>query len=129
MPRPCVLIVDDEALIRWSLSEALAEAGFDVHQAASGREARTALAACDGRPVVILLDLRLPDVGDLSLVRDIRAHRPDAPVIVMTAHGAADVRRQSAALGVAAVIDKPFDVAELTALVQHAWPGVPGDFP
>jgi len=126
VPIPSVLVVDDEALIRWSLSEALTESGYVVRLAASGREARAALASFDGEPVVVILDLRLPDVADLSLLRDIRAARPDVPVIVMTAHGGPEARAQARALGVACVVDKPFDVTELTRTVGEAWAQHPG---
>jgi DNA-binding NtrC family response regulator len=121
IPLPTALIVDDEALIRWSLSEALTESGFLVRQAASGREARAALAACEGEPLVVVLDLRLPDVADLSLLREIRTRRPDVPVIVMTAHGAPDALAQAHALGVVRVVGKPFDISHLTRVVTDAW--------
>ena len=87
VPTPSALVVDDEALIRWSVTEALTESGFVVRQAGSGRDARAALASFCGAPLVVVLDLRLPDVADLSLLREIRAIRPDVPVVVMTAHG------------------------------------------
>lgn len=121
VPIPSVLVVDDEALIRWSLTEALSESGFVVRQAASGRDARAALASFDGQPLVVVLDLRLPDVADLSLLREIRTGRPDVPVIVMTAHGTPEALAQAAALGVVRVIGKPFDVNALTRIVSEAW--------
>lgn len=125
VPTPSVLVVDDEALIRWSLSEALSESGFVVRQAASGREARASLASFDGQPFVVLLDLRLPDVADLSLLREIRTTRPDVPVIVMTAHGTPEALAQAAALGAVRVVGKPFDVTDLTRIVTEAWSNRP----
>lgn len=119
MPRT-VLVVDDEALIRWSLSEGLTDAGWTVRQAASGAEARAAVRSLDGQPFVILVDLRLPDVSDLSLVRELRALRPDAPMIVMTAHGTADDATQAREVGVHSFVGKPFDVVEMVALVDAA---------
>jgi DNA-binding NtrC family response regulator len=121
VPIPSVLVVDDEALIRWSLTEALTESGFVVRQAASGRDARVALASFDGQPFVVVLDLRLPDVADLSLLREIRTARPDVPVIVMTAHGTPEALAQAAALGVVRVVGKPFDMNDLTQFVNEAW--------
>lgn len=115
-----VLVVDDEALIRWSLSEGLADAGWTVQQAATGADARAAVRALEGQPFIILLDLRLPDVSDLSLVREIRAARPDVPMIVMTAHGTTDDAAQALAAGVFSFVGKPFDVVEVVALVAAA---------
>jgi two-component system nitrogen regulation response regulator GlnG len=118
---PLVLVVDDEALIRWSLSEGLNDAGFAVRQAASGAEASSVVESTDGQPLVILLDLRLPDVADLSLLQKLRARRPDAPMIVMTAHGTPADLAQARTAGVSYVVDKPFDVAEMVTLVRQAW--------
>ena len=125
VPIPSVLVVDDEALIRWSLTEALTESGFVVRQAASGRDARAVLASFDGQPLIVVLDLRLPDVADLSLLREIRTARPDVPVIVMTAHGSPEALAQATALGVVRVVGKPFDVTDLTRFVSEAWTNRP----
>src|SRR6188472_3668945 len=81
LPNPTVIVIDDEALIRWALSQGLAEAGFPVRAAASGAEARRLLETSDGVARVVLLDLRLPDVSDLSLLREIRTRWPDVPVV------------------------------------------------
>ena len=126
-PNPTVLVVDDEALIRWAISEGLADAGYPVQVAASGREARAVLAAADGLPLVVLLDLRLPDVADLSLLRHIRAARPEVPVLMMTAHGSSDDAAEALRLGAVRFVGKPFDVAELVHFVAEAWAHRPAD--
>jgi DNA-binding NtrC family response regulator len=115
-----VLVVDDEPLIRWSLSEGLAEAGWIVRQAATGVETRLALETLEGEPFVVVLDLRLPDVADLSLVEEVRRRRPDVPVIVMSAHGSLEDIRRVRAAGVYRFIDKPFDVHAVVDLVRSA---------
>ena len=119
LPRT-VLVVDDEALIRWSLSEGLSDAGWTVRQAATGAEARSAVRALEGQPFVLLLDLRLPDVSDLSLIRELRVARPDVPMIVMTAHGSDDDAAQALMSGVFSFVGKPFDVSEIVGLVDAA---------
>lgn len=118
---PTVLVVDDEPLIRWSLSEGLTEGGYSVRLAANAAEARAVLVGADGSPMVVLLDLRLPDVADLSLLREVRTRWPDVPVVLMTAHGTADDARGAAALGAYRVVDKPFDVSAMVQLVGEAW--------
>lgn len=120
-PLPLVLVVDDEALIRWSLTEGLREAGYEVRQAANGAEASSIVTQCAHQRLVIVLDLRLPDVADLSLVQALRADRPDAAMILMTAHGTPADMAQALSAGVSFVVDKPFDVAEMVALVGQAW--------
>ena len=119
-----VLVVDDEPLIRWSLSEGLADVGYTVKQAATGAEAREMLAASGDDPLVVVLDLRLPDVTDLSLLQHIRASRPDVPVVMMSAHGSADDARQATSFGAFRFVTKPFDVIEMIGLVGDAWASV-----
>lgn len=120
LPMPTVLVVDDEPLIRWSLSERLAEDGFPVRQASSGQEATIVMASLAGQPLIVLLDLRLPDVTDLSLFRRIRVDRPDAPVILISAHGSGDDQRTVMAEGAFRCVGKPFDVAAIALLVGEA---------
>ena len=103
------------------LSEGLTEGGYVVKQAGTGAEARQVIAATQDDPLVVVLDLRLPDVSDLSLLRDIRAQRPDVPVLMMTAHGTSDDARQATRLGVFRFLTKPFDVHALVDLVGEAW--------
>lgn len=127
LPRQ-VLVVDDEALIRWSVSEALVEHGWTVRQAATGAQARAAARELGGRPFAILLDLRLPDVDDLSLMRDLRTEHPDVPIVIMTAHGTLDQTREAWNAGVYRVVDKPFDMSTIVRLLDEAytsaaWPG------
>jgi DNA-binding NtrC family response regulator len=116
-----VLVVDDEALIRWSVSEGLTDAGWVVKQAASGVDALAAADALAGRPFVILLDLRLPDVSDLSLMHHLRRRRPDVPLIIMTAYGTAEQASAAREAGVYRLLEKPFDVRLLVALVDEAY--------
>ena len=111
-----VLIVDDEPLIRWSLSETLTESGHAVVEAGDGESALHALNG--GAPFdVILLDYRLPDSNDLRLLRKIRRVAPYSAVIMMTAHGTPEVVEAALDLGVQRVVPKPFEVHDIAELV------------
>jgi DNA-binding NtrC family response regulator len=121
LPTPTVLVVDDEPLIRWSLSEGLTEAGYAVRLAANGAEARTVLAGAAGTPMVLLLDLRLQDVADLSLLREVRTRWPKVQVVMMTAHGSVEDAARARELGALRFVDKPFDVGEMVKIVDEAW--------
>ncbi len=121
LPIPSVLVVDDEPLIRWSLSEGLSEGGYPVRLAGNAAEARAALAALGQEPLVIVLDLRLPDSVDLALLAEIRKRYPGAPVVMMSAHGTSDDVKRAAALGACRFVEKPFDVTEVVKLVGEAW--------
>jgi len=117
---PTVLVVDDEALIRWSLAEALGEQGYAVTEAG---DARMALAAVMEALVpfdVVLLDFRLPDSADLRLLERMRRLTPTSRVIMVTAHNSPELAQGATALGAYRVISKPFEVDSLAALVKQA---------
>src|SRR3954468_12000248 len=84
-----VLVVDDEFLIRWSIAETLADAGYSIAQASNAAETLRALE--DDTPDVVLLDHRLPESIDLGLLARIRQRLPHAAVILMTAFGSPDL--------------------------------------
>jgi DNA-binding NtrC family response regulator len=117
---PRVLVVDDEALIRWSLSEMLGERGYAVTEASDARMALAALQRAAEPFEVVLLDYRLPDSADLRLLDTIRRMAPTSQVIMMTAHNSPEVARGATALGAYRVINKPFEVESLAALVNQA---------
>ena len=120
-----VLIVDDEPLIRWSLRKGLVQRGHDVVEAGDAAGALACLTAEPGRFTVVLLDYRLPDRQDLTLLRDIRRLSPASAVLMMTAYGDAQMRTEAVALGARAVIDKPFQVSAVISLVESP-PEQPG---
>ena len=108
-----VLVVDDEPLIRWSVTETLAGLGLIVQQAG---DAATALRMITTEPFefdVIVLDLRLPDMRDLSLLATIRQLQPDASIVLMTAFGSDEIVERAIALGAQSVLNKPFELGDL----------------
>jgi DNA-binding NtrC family response regulator len=115
-----VLVVDDEPLIRWSVSETLAESGHTVCEASDGASALELLA--DGSRLfdVIVLDYRLPDSNDLHLLETVRSRAPDSIVIMMTAFGTPEMVADALRLGALRVVPKPFDVHDLARLVAEA---------
>jgi CheY-like chemotaxis protein len=116
-----ILLVDDEADIREVAKLSLeAVGGYDVVTASSGREGMAIAAA--GRPDAILLDVMMPDLDGPSTVRLLRQDERtrDIPVVLVTAKVQAADRRQFEALGVAAVLAKPFDPMTLSDEVARA---------
>jgi DNA-binding NtrC family response regulator len=114
-----ILIVDDEPLVRWAIGETLRDSGYEIAEAGSGESAKSAIMAPATAPNLVLLDLHLPDSSDLSVLWFIRAGTPKTPVVLMTAHGTPEIIEQAASLG-AVVVNKPFDMNELTAIVESA---------
>jgi DNA-binding NtrC family response regulator len=115
-----VLVVEDEALIRWSIAETLADHGHSVVEAASAAGAVQAIRDTAQPIDVVLLDLRLPDSHDLNLLADIRRLRPKSAVVMMTAFGSPDLAQHALELGAYQVVDKPFDMHALDGLVREA---------
>jgi DNA-binding NtrC family response regulator len=116
-----VLVVDDEPLIRWSMAETLSDCGHTVAEAA---DAATALAAASEgqKPYdVVLLDFRLPDSNDLTLLEQLRTRMPKAQIIMMTAFGTSELFQQALQLGAHRVISKPFELNEVAELVLQAY--------
>ena len=111
-----VLVVDDDALVRWSLREALVAAGHPVIEAVDGASALALLRANADRISVVLLDLRLPDTFGFSLLKASGEACPGASIVVMSAY--ADPETSDAALffGACNVVEKPF---HLDVMVRH----------
>jgi DNA-binding NtrC family response regulator len=116
----CVLVVDDELLIRWALREALEAQGYVVIEAADASGARSAIIHGGPVPDAIVLDYRLPDSNDLGLLTTIRRSAPAAVVIMMTAYGTADMITGALDLGAYRVVSKPFEVDHIVDLVGTA---------
>jgi len=115
-----ILVVDDELLIRWSVSEALVDQGFVVSDAADGKNALRALNDGSARPDVVLLDYRLPDSNDLDLLSTIISLVPNGRVILMTAFGTPDMVKAAIDRGAFTVLHKPFELHALSALLAGA---------
>jgi len=111
-----VLVVDDEPLIRWSVAESLSELGVDVEQAPDAASALRLVTTTALPFDAVVLDLRLPDMDDLSLLGTLRQLIPGASIVLMTAFGTPELVADAKALG-ASVINKPFELDELKRLV------------
>jgi two-component system response regulator AtoC len=118
-----VLVVDDELLMRWSIAETLATAGYDVLEAGDGASAvqvvRTAADAGEAVDAVVL-DYHLPDSNDLTLLATIRRLSPNTAVILMTAFGTPEVTDGALELGAVHVLHKPFDMHALEPILFQA---------
>jgi DNA-binding response OmpR family regulator len=112
-----VLVVDDEPTIRDVVSRYLIRAGYDTIVAATGREALRR--AGEGRPDVVVLDLMLPDVDGLEVMRRLRQlDRDRTAIVLLTARGEESDRVIGLRLGADDYVVKPFSPAELVARVE-----------
>ena len=115
-----VLVVDDEAPLRWSLAELLRRGGHSVIEAASASNVREAITNTSEPIDVVLLDYRLPDSNDLQLLDEVRRRLPQSAIVLMTAYGTSDVMQDAVERGAYCVLTKPFDLQGVEQLVAKA---------
>src|SRR3954447_8219161 len=115
-PEPLVLVVDDEATIRQALERALRLEGFAVETAAGGHAALEAVARRP--PAVMVLDVTMPDLDGVSVLRRLRGDGIDVPVCILSARDDVDDRVAGLQAGADDYLVKPFALAELTARLQ-----------
>jgi DNA-binding NtrC family response regulator len=119
MTQPLILVVDDEPDIRELVSEILEDEGYSVAVAEDGETARRTFAA--RTPDLVLLDIWMPDVDGISLLREWSAGGGLAcPVVVMSGHGNVETAIEATRLGAHDFVQKPISLARLLAIVSQA---------
>jgi len=113
-----VLVVDDELLIRKSLSRVLRSKGYAVELASTGAEGLER--AANLRPHVMILDMRLPDTDGLSVLRRVRQLDPLVQVIVFTAFGDVQSAVDAMKLGACDFLRKPYEMEDILLAVEGA---------
>ena len=114
---PTILIVDDEPPIRKLLRMGLTSQGYQVLEAANGKSALEQLIE---KPALVVLDLGLPDIDGLELLRRIRHRHSDLPVIVLSSRGDEAGKVAALDLGADDYVTKPFGMDELFARMRTA---------
>jgi two-component system, NtrC family, response regulator AtoC len=115
--QPGILIVDDEPLIRWSLSARLSSEGYRIVEAETAAQAVDR--ARDGIDL-ILLDYRLPDADGLEVLKRVKQTSPEVLVIMLTAYSSIETAVEAMKHGAYHFAGKPFDVDEIALLVEKA---------
>ncbi len=113
-----VLVVDDDAGVRYTLREILESEGLSVDEAADGAEA---LARFEAHPApLVVTDLRMPGMDGMELLRRLAARTPAPHVVVITAHGSERHAVEAMKAGAHDYFKKPFETEELVAVVRRA---------
>jgi two-component system, NtrC family, nitrogen regulation response regulator NtrX len=114
-----ILVVDDEADIRSLLKEILSEEGYEVDVAANAGQARASRAK--QTPDLVLLDIWMPDVDGITLLREWSASVNDGcPVVMMSGHGTVETAVEATRLGAFDFVEKPLSLAKLLRTVERA---------
>mgnify|MGYP001236528617 CR=1 FL=1 len=116
-----ILIVDDQYGIRVLLQEVLSLDGYETLTAEDGKEA---LRLFDQyRPDLVILDMKMPGMNGLDILRAIRKRPSDVQVFMMTAYGELDMIKEATRLGVKQYFTKPFDIEQLRQSVRDWFAG------
>lgn len=111
-----VLVVDDQNGIRVLLMEVFNSEGYETYQAANGKMALE-IVRCES-PDLVLLDMKIPGMDGLEILKHIKEVNPSIKVIMMTAYGELDMIKEATELGALMHFTKPFDIDEMRAAVN-----------
>jgi two-component system, response regulator, stage 0 sporulation protein F len=115
-----ILIVDDQYGIRILLNEVFQKEGYTTFQAANGVQALDVVQKHS--PDLVLLDMKIPGMDGIEILKRIKAINQDIRVIIMTAYGELDMIQETKELGAIMHFAKPFDIDELRAAVKKHLP-------
>ncbi len=119
MTKKRILVVDDEHLIRWSLTQMLVDDGYIVESAENGGEALAKFK--EFQPHMMLLDICLPDANGMDLLQQFKGENQDLVVIMITAHSHADSAVKALKLGAEDYVGKPFNLEDVLHSVKQAF--------
>jgi len=122
MVKTNILVIDDEPDIRRLVREILEDEGYNVVVAKNGERAREVLA--DATPNLILMDIWMPDIDGISLLKEFQESKQFAcPVIMMSGHGTVEAAVEATRLGARDFIEKPLSLSKLLSTVENALSG------
>lgn len=113
-----ILVVDDDARVTRSVETVLRDEGFTVVVATGGEEALRVVESTT--PALVLLDVWMPDLDGIEVLRRLRERRPGLPVVVISGHGTVDLAVKATRLGAVDFIEKPFSIEGLLGVVKRA---------
>ena len=115
---PRILVIDDEERMCWALERALSHEGYHVVTATRGLQGIEM--ALEAEPSTVILDLKMPDIDGIEVLKRLKKINPNIPVIMITAHGTIDTAIEAMKIGATDYITKPFKLDELKVQVKQA---------
>ena len=118
MEKKKAIVIDDEQIVLDSVSKILTDEDYDVDVSLSGREGLNQ--AIEKEYDIVLTDIRMPDIGGMKVLRDIKRAKPSLPVVMITGYASVKSAVQAMKLGAADYIEKPFTPDQLLKAVASA---------
>jgi DNA-binding NtrC family response regulator len=112
------LVIDDEQIVLDSVSKILKDENYEVDVSLSGREGLNQ--AIQKEYDIVLTDIRMPDIGGMRVLRDVKRAKPSLPVVIITGYASVKSAVQAMKLGAADYIEKPFTPDQLLKAVNAA---------
>lgn len=111
-----ILVVEDEAILRKTMKKILAEEGFDVFVAEDGKQA---VSLASSRDIdVLLVDVTLPDINGVEVLKQIKEFKPNVEAVMMTAYVVEDLINVAFKKGAYACLHKPFEIKTLFKILN-----------
>ena len=118
MEKNKALVIDDEQIVLDSVSKILKDENYEVDVFLSGREGLNQ--AIEKEYDIVLTDIRMPDIGGMRVLRDIKRAKPSLPVVIITGYASVKSAVQAMKLGAADYLEKPFTPDQLLKAVDSA---------
>jgi len=118
MEKNKALVIDDEQIVLDSVSKVLKDENYEVDVSLSGREGLNQ--AIQKEYDIVLTDIRMPDIGGMRVLRDVKRAKPSLPVVIITGYASVKSAVQAMKLGAADYIEKPFTPDQLLKAVDAA---------
>lgn len=115
---PRILVIDDEERMCWALDRALSQEGYIVVTATRGLKGIEL--AQDTEPSMAIVDLKMPDIDGIEVLKELKNLYPNLPVIMITAHGTIDTAIEAMKIGASDYIMKPFKLEEIKVQIKKA---------
>jgi CheY-like chemotaxis protein len=122
-----ILVIDDDQLVRFTLSRLLRKAGYEVATAADGNGGMTVF--CAEHPDVVITDMIMPEQGGIETIIQIKRTRPEVKVIAISGGariGSVDILNAARSSGADDILVKPFEAGELLRTLEHPGPLLAG---
>ncbi|MFZ5647501.1 MAG: sigma-54-dependent transcriptional regulator [Bacillota bacterium] len=114
---PKILVIDDEEHMCWALERAMKQEGYQVLTTTRGRTGLELIR--EEAPSLVILDLKMPEMDGMEVLKKAKEYNPKLPVVMLTAHGTIETAIEAMKIGATDYLTKPFDLDELKMVIRQ----------